>query len=129
MIRPAGNFGRMDAFAGSVAVGACPTCGRRYVPARATCSFCGSALAASHVRAHARVLAHTRVHRAPRGAVMTAPYVVAWLQEDGDGAVFLAPLDGDGAVSNGDRIAVEVREWPIEDGGTFAGVVGVPVDA
>jgi hypothetical protein len=57
---------------------------------------------------------------------VTAPYVVAWLQEDAAGAVFLAPLDGGDTVANGDTVTIELRTWTTGDGGTFTGVVGSP---
>lgn len=119
----------MDAALATHLASACATCGRRYVPARPRCAFCGSAVEPVALAARARVLACTRVHRAARGALMTAPYTVAWLQEleqDG-GSVFLALVQDTGApVVIGATVALEARTWETGGDAPFLGVVAVP---
>lgn len=122
----------MVAGLGTTLAGACPSCGRRYVPGRAACAFCRIALELAAPARRARVLARTRVHRTPLGSLLDAPYDVAWLQEldEGTGGVFLAPVDGGGRpVDIGATVALEVRTWDAGGGAPFAGVIAVPEPA
>lgn len=104
---------------------ACPQCGRRYLPPRPYCSACFLvATTPSEPRGAATVLSYSMLLRAGPAALVQTPTMILLLREDGDGASFMAPLEGisDG-LRIGDVVTLATRVWPTGSGSTFSGVV------
>lgn len=108
---------------------ACPVCGRRYLPARATCLACPlQACEPAEPAGEAEVLTLSRARRVGPAAVVSPPVTILLVREVGAGGVFGAPLDADemGDVQPGDRVRLVEKSWPLPDGGAFRGIVARP---
>lgn len=112
----------------------CPSCGRRFLPPREFCSACLLVRTRpTVVRPTATVLSYSELQRAGSSAVISPPTVIVLLMEEGEGASFAAPLEGDRAgLAIGETVELCERTWAVADGMKFTGVVArrrVPAQA
>lgn len=103
----------------------CPSCGRRFIPRQRFCGHCGLVeTSPAAPRRHGIVLSFSRLHRAGAAAVVEAPFTVVLVREEGDGATFTAPLDGNAeSIRIGDRVRLDARAWQVENGQDFRAIV------
>jgi len=114
----------------SLTASECPTCGRRYVPARRFCVGCSLVETRPTTLRPAGVLLNTSMlHRAGKDIVTPLPSLIAMVREDGEGATFWAPVEGNASVPPGTPVTFRTKTWNLAAGGTFEAVVVQPQEA
>lgn len=96
------------------------------MPARRFCIACTLVeTRPADLRPAGVLLGWSLLHRAGKDIVTPLPSAVAIVQEEGEGASFSAPVDGDpSSLAPGDRVIFRSKSWPIPDGGgNFDGIV------